>query len=131
MRSLQQYQSYQVETASREEGVVMCYDGARRFTDLALAALEGEDYAGVSLNTGKAQRLLEELQGCLDMEASPISKDLWRLYDYWIWRLGQGLLKKDPAAFREVSAVLGEMREAWAEAARQVRAGRAGHVLGT
>jgi flagellar protein FliS len=120
-----QYQKNQVETASPEDLVVMLYDGARRFTDQALAALQQERYQDVSLYTGKAQRILAELQATLNFEAGgEIAHNLNRLYDYWIWRLSQGILKKDQDAFREVSATLADMRDAWAEAAKQVRAQR-------
>ncbi len=131
MNALNQYRSYQEETASREDVVVMLYDGARRFTDLALAALRAQDYEKVSLNTGKAQRILEELQGMLNMEVGGVvAKNLWQLYDYWQWRLGRGLVNKDESAFAEVSAVLADMREAWADAARQVKATRGVRTIG-
>lgn len=130
MRLLQQYQRYQVETASMEDSVALLYDGARRFVDKALVALGAEDYAEVARQTAKAQQILEELQLSLRMDAGPIAHELSRLYDYWIWRLGQGLLRKDPIAFEEVSTVLADMQEAWAQAASQMRALRAAQGLG-
>lgn len=131
MNALNQYRSYQAETASREDVVIMLYDGARRFTDLAMAALHVPDYEKVSLNTGKAQRILAELQCTLNMEqGGEIAQSLDKLYEYWQWRLGQGLMKQESAAFAEVSAALADMREAWADAARQVKAMRGGRVSG-
>lgn len=124
------YQAYQVETAGPEDLVVQLYDGARRFTDKALLALEERQYEAVSLYTGRAQRILEELSVTLNHDAGDIAQNLWRLYDYWMWRLGQGLMHQEPQAYREVSAALLDMREVWADAARQVRAQRGVAKLG-
>lgn len=125
MNQVQQYQTYQVQTASPGEQVALLYEGARRFTDLAQKGLENGRLDEVSLYTGKAQRILEELAACLNPEAGEVAQHLDQLYDYWCWRLGQGLIKRDGAAYREVSAVLGEMAEAWREAARSLKAQRA------
>lgn len=125
------YRASQAETAGPEERVVMLYDGARRFVDQAGAALEAKDYAAVSLYVGKAQRILEELMVTLNFDVGgQIAKNLYQLYEFWSWWLGQGLLKKEGKQFRDVSAALSDMREAWAEAAKQVRAQRLAHVHG-
>lgn len=124
MNGLSQYRNYQLDTAGLEDSIPLLYDGARRFVDQAQVALEAGDYFQVSQNTGKAQRILSELAASLNMDAGGIAANLYQLYDYWVWRLGQGLIQKNPDAFREVSAALGDMRDAWADAARQVRAQR-------
>lgn len=124
MNKTNPYRSYQVETASAEDQVAMLYDGARRFIDLATIALEARRYDEVSNNIGKAQRIFGELSACLNFEAGEIANNLLQLYDYWTWRLSQGLILKDPGMFQEVSATLVEMQGAWAEAAKQVRVQR-------
>ncbi|MFZ5814022.1 MAG: flagellar export chaperone FliS [Bacillota bacterium] len=130
MNGINQYRSYQVETVSPEDQIVLLYEGARRFIDRAVLAMEAREYRDVSTNIGKAQQIFAELSGALNFEAGEIAENLYRLYDYWSWRLSQGLIKKDPAAFKEVSAAVGDMTEAWAEAARQVRAQRGARGLG-
>ncbi len=131
MYGINQYRSYQTEAIGPEDAVAVCYDGARRFVDQALLALEDRDFEKVNLYTSKAQRVLSELAAALDFEAGgEIATNLAKLYDYWIWRLSQGLIKQDPEAFREVSGVLMEMHEAWVEAAKQVRAKRGAVSVG-
>lgn len=103
----------------------MLYEGARRFADLALQGLEVGHPEEVSFYTGKAQRILEELALCLNHDAGEIAGNLDRLYEYWRWRLGQGLIRQDPAAYREVSEALGSMADAWRQAARSLKAQRA------
>lgn len=124
MNGLNQYRNYQLDTSGPEDSVALIYDGTRRFVDQALLALQAKDYAQVSHYVGKAQQILGELAANLNHDAE-ISKNLAQLYEYWTWRLGQGLIKQDPEAFKEVSAVLADMRDAWADAARQVRVQRA------
>jgi flagellar secretion chaperone FliS len=130
MYGLQQYRGYQAETAGPEEQVALLYDGARRFTDKALAALEKADFEQVSHYTVKAQRILEELSAALNFEAGEVSGNLFKLYDWWLRRLSHALIHKDASAFQEVSAALSDMQEAWAQAARQVRAERGGLAIG-
>lgn len=130
MNGLNQYKSYQVETVAPEDQVAMLYEGAQRFIDKAAMALESGRYDEVSENVGKAQRIFAELSGALNFNAGEIARNLERLYDYWSWRLSQGLLKKDVEAFREVSATVGDMATAWAEAARQLRTQRGARASG-
>ncbi|MGE5673673.1 MAG: flagellar export chaperone FliS [Mycobacterium leprae] len=123
-----QYRAYQTETATREDMVALLYDGARRFVDQALVAHEAKDRAEVSRYIGKAQMIFTELAAALDPAAGEITQNLAKLYDYWNWRLGQGVINQDSEAFREVSATLVEMHAAWVEAAKQVRAQRSVRV---
>lgn len=130
MNGLNQYRSYQVETIAPEDQVAMLYEGAQRFIDKAALAMESGNFLDVSENVGKAQRIFTELSSSLNLDAGEIAKNLSQLYDYWSWRLSQGLIKKDVEAFREVSATVGDMAGAWAEAARKLRAQRGARASG-
>lgn len=121
---LNQYKSYQVETVAPEDQIALLYQGAQRFIDKAALALESGNFVDVSENVGKAQRIFAELTAALNFSAGDIAQNLERLYEYWSWRLSQGLIQKDPEALREVSTTVGDMAGAWAEAARQVRTQR-------
>lgn len=130
MNRINQYKTYQVNTVTPEEQIVLLYEGAQRFIDRAAKALEEQDYAAVSLNVGKAQQIFAELAASLNFDAGEIAHNLNRLYDYWSWRLSEGLIHKNAEAFREVSAVVGDMASAWAEASKQLRAQRGVRVGG-
>ncbi len=108
--------------------MALLYDGARRFVDQSLHALEVGNHADVSHYAGKAQRILEELSGALNFEAGEMAENLFLLYEYWTWRLGQGVVKQEAEAFREVSTALMDMHGAWVEAAKQIRAARGTRV---
>lgn len=122
MNPLKQYRQYQEETAGPEEAIALVYDGARRCVDQARAALASDNIEELVNATNKAQRVFTELMASLNMDAGEVSANLFKMYEYWNWRLSQGLITKDPAAYTEVSAALADMREAWADAAKQVRA---------
>jgi flagellar protein FliS len=130
LNGLNPYRKLQQEATTPEDSVALVYDGARLLVDQALAALEAKNYEAMSLHTGKAQMVFSELTASLNFDAGEIAKNLSQLYEYWGWRLSQGLIHKDPAPFREVSQVLSEMRDAWADAARQMRMQRAVRVGG-
>lgn len=125
---LNQYKSIQADTVPPEDRVALLYDGARRFVDQALQALQTEHYSEASQYAGKAQRILEELSGALNFEAGEMAENLFLLYEYWTWRLGQGVVKQDAEAFKEVSSALMDMHGAWVEAAKQIRAQRGARV---
>jgi len=130
VNGLKQYKSYQVETVPPEDQVALLYEGAQRFIEKAAMALENGRYDEVSENVGKAQQVFGELSASLNFSAGEIAHNLYRLYDYWSWRLSQGLLKKDVQALREVATTVGDLAGAWAEAARQVRAQRGARANG-
>lgn len=130
VNGIKQYKSYQVNTVTPEEQIVLLYEGAQRFIDRAAQALEAQDYAAVSLNVGKAQQIFAELAASLNFDAGEIAQNLSQLYDYWSWRLTQGLIQKDITAFREVSATVGDMAATWAQAAKQVRSQREVRISG-
>lgn len=130
MNGLNQYKSYQVGTVAPEDQIALLYEGARRFIDKAAQALDLGEYVEVSTNVGKAQRIFAELSACLNFEAGEVAQNLSRLYEYWSWRLSRGLVTKDPEVLREVSVTVGDMAEAWAEAARQVRTQRGARASG-
>jgi flagellar secretion chaperone FliS len=125
MNPLQQYRSYQTETVGPEEQVALLYGGTVRFVDQALANLEAGNLEAASRYTGRAQEILGELSASLDLTVGEVAQNLFRLYDYWIWRLSQGLMQRDATAYREVSTALADMQEGWAQAARSVRTQRA------
>ena len=120
------YRANSVLTASPGQLVLMLYDGALRAIAQARSALARppEDRSRIlESNTHliKAQRILIQLQGTLNMEAGDgkFSKEMYLLYGYFIRRLIEGNMSKTEAPVIEVEKLLGEIRGAWAEMLRQ------------
>lgn len=123
MNSFQPWQSYrQVSTKTASPGhlVVMLFDGAINFLERALTGFAFEDPAEfnstISNNIIRAQQILTELNGSLDMDrGGDISSTLRRLYHYMDERLRQSNLKKTREGIDESIRHLTVLRDAWRE----------------
>jgi flagellar protein FliS len=114
-RALNAYKQTDVTSRSPLELVVLLYDGAVRFLGEAHAAGTRGDKPARTRSVARAQAIIGELQGTLDMEnGGQVASDLDRLYTYMTSRLLDATARHDDAAIVEVQKLLGSMREAWA-----------------
>ena len=119
MNAFNVYRQTQAQTAAPGELVVMLYRGAVRFVAKGIAALETQDIQGAHTNLVRAQEIIAELLGTLDLvRGGEIADQLLGIYEYLNRRLVDANLGKDPAPAREVERFLRELLPAWEEAAR-------------
>lgn len=117
-RALNAYKQTDVTSRSPLEIVVLLYDGAIRFLGEARAAADRADRPARTRAVARAQAIIGELQGTLDMErGGQVSLDLDRLYTYMTSRLLDATARKDDSAIDEVKRLLANMREGWAKIA--------------
>jgi flagellar protein FliS len=116
------YRTNSVLTASPGQLVLMLYDGALKALTLADEAMArpSDDFRRIAVINEqllKAQRILSELQGTLNFEAGDgkLAREMDRLYDYYIRKLLEANIRKDPAPVKEVERLLRELRDGWAE----------------
>ncbi|HEX4672700.1 MAG TPA: flagellar export chaperone FliS [Solirubrobacteraceae bacterium] len=114
------YRESAVLSAQPEQLIVMLYDGARRFLHQAAIAMgEGQ----VELAHRKLRRtedILLHLREVLDMEqGGEIATRLHSIYTFCQSYLLKARLDRDPAKIDRVSAMLGELRDAWATIEQQ------------
>lgn len=115
------YKAAHIETATPERLLVMLYDGAIKYLNLALQSIEGQDIEGTHRNLLKAEAIILELMTVLDMEVGgEIAANLYNLYDYMYHQLVQANIKRDAEPVREVITLLEPLRTAWNEAAETV-----------
>ena len=118
------YQAQSVLSASAGQLILMLYDGALRFLGHARDALEMPETTPkrieiVNTNILKAQNIIVELQGSLNLEAGgDHAKNLDRLYDYYLRRLLEANLKKQADPLLEVERLVRTLRDGWAEMLR-------------
>lgn len=131
------YRANAVLTASPGQLVLMLYDGALRALSVARDACgrpesDPRRYEVANHQLLKAQSIIAELQGTLNLEAGDgqFAREMHRLYDYYNRRLIEANLRKDPAPIAEVEALLGEVRETWAEMLRTQETGLASGIRG-
>lgn len=117
------YRTNQVMTATPLGLVIMLYDGAISFISKAEDAARSGDWERASGLLRRAQDIVYELMGCLDMDkGGQIAVNLFRLYEYMGYRLVQAQIRRDAAPAAEVREHLSSLRQAWAEAERKLKA---------
>ncbi len=118
-----QYLRTKIQTASREELVLMLFDGVGRFCELGkLALIKGkhEDSHEALL---RAQAIIMELLYGLDREqGGEIAENLGRLYGYTFNCLIAANMKKKPEKIEEVQGIFRELREGWTAAMNKLKA---------
>ena len=112
-----QYKTQQILTATQEEILLMLYDGAIKFLVIAKKAMEAGDIQKSHTHLIKTQNIISEFMATLDMEVGgEVAKNLYSLYDYYIYRLVQANMKKDPAMIDEVIGHLRDLKKTWEQA---------------
>lgn len=115
------YANNKVMTASPAELTLMLYEGAIKFTNLAITAIEEKDVPKAHKNIMKVEHIIEEFQGTLDHKY-PVAKDFDEVYNYLMQRLREANMKKDKEILEEVLKHLRTMRDTWKEVMKLARA---------
>ena len=109
-----QYANNRILTASPAELTLMLYEGAIKFCNIAIMAIENKDIEKAHTNIMKAQRIIEEFQLTLDFKYE-IANDFNNVYNYLMQRLREANLTKDKEILEEVNTHLRVMRDTWKE----------------
>lgn len=108
------YQENQVYTASKEELVLMLYDGALKFIRGGIYALEESNIPQLGYNILRAQKIVHYLDMTLNMEqGKEVAENLTKLYDYINRRLFEGQKEKAADPLEEAIKIIETLREAW------------------
>ena len=73
----------------------------------------------------KAQAIISHLASTLDPQY-PVSKGLSSLYEYFNYQIIQANVRKNPETVNEILPMIEELKEAFAQADKQVRIGHTG-----
>lgn len=109
------YTKVDVQTASQGKLIVMLFNGAIKRSEEAKRQLERKRFDGVHNNLIRAQDILAELRGALNMKAGEIAANLDRIYEYLQHLLVTANVKKDPSQIDECVELMTYMRDAWQE----------------
>lgn len=119
-----QYQNSKILTASPAELTLMLYDGAIKFGNIAITAMQEKDIQKAHLNIIKVQRIITEFRSSLDRNY-PVAQDFDNIYVYLLQRLLQANVKKDPEIMEEVVGHLRTLRETWVEVMKKSKGSNA------
>ena len=111
------YKNNTIQTASPAELTLMLYDGAIKFCNIALGALENNDPAKANTNIIKAENIIVEFRSTLDFKY-PVAQDFDRVYDWIYRRLVEANIKKDTEVLEDALRLIREMRDTWKEVMR-------------
>ena len=112
------YNKNKVLTASPAELTLMLYEGAIKFCNIAIMAIENKDVEKAHVNIIKAEKIIEDFLRTLD-EKYPVYKDFENVYNYLMRRLQEANMQKDAAILEEVLTHLRGMRDTWKEVMKQ------------
>lgn len=120
----QTYGARKVETASPAELTLMLYEGAIKFCNIAMSAIENKDYEKANNNIQKARNIIVELQSTLDHKYK-VAEDFDIIYTYIFDKLVEANVKKDSEILQEALNQIRDMRDAWKEIMRFAKRPRA------
>lgn len=112
------YANNKIMTASKGELTLMLYDGAIKFCNMAIAAVDEHDVQKAHTNIIKVERIIEEFQSTLNYKY-PVAKDFNNVYQYLQDRLKEANMKKDKEILAEILKHLRTMRDTWKEVMKQ------------
>jgi len=117
-RGAQAYYQTQVQSQSPLELVVMLYDGALRFLQMAADGTRRQDWVAKREGMSRSIAIVAELQNTLNLaEGGEVAQSLDRLYSYITGRLIDANAKKDPLPIEEAIRLMRPLRDAWAQIA--------------
>ena len=108
------YASNKILTASPAELTLMLYEGAIKFANIAMAAMENNDVEKAHNNVIKVRNIILEFQSTLNY-SYPVAQDFNNVYEYLKYRLTEANLHKEPEIMEEILGHLRTMRDTWKE----------------
>ena len=109
-----QYNNSKIMTASPAELSSMLYEGAIKFCNIAIIAIEQKDIEKAHINITKVKNIIMEFQITLDHKY-PVAQEFENVYDYIYNRLVEANIKKDKEIVEEVLLHLRGLRDTWKE----------------
>ena len=110
-----QYSKYadnKIMAASPAELTLMLYEGAIKFCNMGIIAVEQNNIERSNNDILRTERIIQYLSDTLDTKY-PVAKDFDNVYTYLLQRLAEANASKDKAILEEVLGHLHTMRDTW------------------
>lgn len=116
------YKKTSVETASKEQILLMLYQAAIKNCKKAIEAIEQKNVAKKGEYIGKMQDIVVELSNSLDFEVGgEVAKELSSLYDYILYSSTQANIKIEKTPLEGCLRVLNTLYDGWTEAIKNLK----------
>jgi flagellar protein FliS len=117
------YKKTSVQTASKEQILLMLYQAAIRNCKKAIEAIDNKNVAKKGEFIGKLQDIIIELNNSLDFEVGgDVAKELSSLYDYILYSSTQANIKIEKEPLVGCLNVLNTLYDGWSEAIKSLKA---------
>ena len=114
------YNKNKIMTATPGELTMMLYEGAIKFCNIAIAAIEQENVQKAHDNIVKVEKIIEEFWATLNHKYQ-VAEDFENVYVYIYDRLVEANIKKDKEILEEVLKHLRTMRDTWKEVMQKAK----------
>lgn len=116
------YKKTSVNTASKEQILLMLYQAAIKNCKKAIEAIEKNEIAKKGEHIGKMQDIVIELNNSLDFEVGgEVAQELASLYDYILYASTQANIKIEKEPLDGCLRVLNTLYEGWREAVKSLK----------
>ena len=119
------YKQQSVMTMTQGDMINLLYDEIINRLNKGLLGLEVRDFEASNTHFKKAQAIISHLESTLDSQY-PVSRNLSSLYEYFNHQIIQANVRKSPDLVQEVLPMIMELKEAFAQADKQVRMSHTG-----
>ena len=111
-----QYRKTQISTSSQGRLILMMYEGAIKFTSLAVESMAKGDVANQGKYIQKAHDIVNELSLALDFKkGGDVAPRLESLYQFALSQLTLANIKSDKKPLQAVLKILTPLLEAWTQ----------------
>lgn len=118
----QKYKQTSVQSASREKILLMLYEGAIKFTKLAIKAIEEKKIADRGMNIGRAFDIVMELNNTLDHKVGgDIASQLEQLYMFMMEQYTKANINGDAAPLQANLKLLNTLYDGWVQAVEKIK----------
>lgn len=116
------YKQTSVLSASREQILLMLYEGAIKFTKLAIQAIEQNKVADKGQNIIRAFDIIVELNATLDHKVGgELAQQLEQLYMFMMDQYTKANLKNDIDALKANLKILENLYDGWKQAVEKIK----------
>ena len=111
-----EYHHDEIATSSQGKLIVMMYEGALKFVNLAIEGIDNNDISKKGTYINKAHDIINELSFALDVEkGGEVAQKLESLYRFVLHQLTRANIKSDRKALESIINILTPLMDGWTE----------------
>lgn len=115
--AVEQYKTQTINSMTNGELLILLFDEVIKNLKIACMMLEERNYATSEKCTQKAKDIFNYLSVILDRQY-PLSQELYQMYSFFNQKIISAEIKQDSETLKEITPLIEDMRETWAEANR-------------